>query len=112
MTDRQLVARGEQTQRVRVLPLRIAGRKVGAEIALRARAEQSVADRVRQHVGIAVAERALLERDPHAAEDERPAFDQAMDVETMTDAGFRLVHQCCRSSAEGMRGARCERCAV
>ena len=45
-----------------VLPARIAGRKVLAQIAERHRAQQRVADRVREHVGVAVACRAPSRR--------------------------------------------------
>ena len=49
-------------------------------------AEQGVADRVQQHVGIGVAEQAEMPRDMHPADDQGPLGNQAVDIETVADA--------------------------
>ena len=87
----ELVARREQPQRVGVLPLLVGVGKVRAEIAERARTEERVADRVGQHVAVAVSERAAVVVDAHAADDERPPFDQPVRVEAVPDA-IAFVH--------------------
>ena len=60
-----------------------------ADIAQRRRAEQSVHDGVRQHVGVAVAEQALFIRHLYAAENESPPLRQAVDVIAVSDAQAR-----------------------
>ena len=60
-----------------------------ADIAQRRRAEQSVHDGVRQHVGVAVAEQALFIRHLYAAENEPPLLRQAVDVIAVSYAQTR-----------------------
>ena len=60
-----------------------------ADIAQRRRAEQSVHDGVRQHIGVAVAEQALFIRHLYAAENEPPPLRQAVDVIAVSDAQTR-----------------------
>ena len=76
----------QQRPAVGALPARIAVGEVPAEVAQRERAEQRVGDRVQQHVGVAVAEQAALERNDDAAQHQRPAGDQRVHVEAVADA--------------------------
>ena len=60
-----------------------------SDIAQRRRAEQSVHDGVRQHIGVAVAEQALFIRHLYAAENEPSPLRQAVDVVAVSDAQAR-----------------------
>ncbi len=59
-----------------------------ADIAQAGSAEQGIRDRVKQNVGVGMAEQATLEGDVHPADDELPARHQCMDVETLPDAHY------------------------
>ena len=83
----------EQHQAVGPLPLRVVRRKVLADVAQRQGPQQRIHDRVHQHVGIAVAIEpqagGMLE--PLAAQDQRPAGHQTVDVVAVADA---QLHRC------------------
>src|SRR5574340_332899 len=57
-----------------------------ADVAQRRRAEQRVADRVQQHVGIGMAEQAPVIRNVHAADDQLAPLYQLVNVETLSDS--------------------------
>ena len=79
------VSRQEQP-RVGVLPARV-GVGVGvADVAEAGGAEQGVGDGVQHHVGVGVADQPARVLDRHAAEDQRPALDQAVRVVPGTNA--------------------------
>ena len=66
-------------------------RRIGevlADVAQRCCAQHGVHDRVSQHVGVRVAQQALLIRHFHASQDELAALHQTVDVVTMTNAHF------------------------
>ncbi len=67
------------------LETRVGVRKVPADVALASGTQQRVADRVQQHVGIAVAREALVVRDLDAPDHELAARDQLVDVEALPD---------------------------
>ena len=60
-----------------------------ADVAQRGGAEHGIDDRVAHHVGIGMPERAVLGRDRHAADDERPPFDQPVQIVAGADAARR-----------------------
>ena len=62
---------------------------LNGDLPQRRRAEQSVHDGVRQHIGVAVAEQALFIRHLYAAENEPPTLRQAVDVIAVSDAQTR-----------------------
>src|SRR5262245_58937149 len=70
----------EQVDARRVLPARIAVREMTADVALTDGAENRIGHRMAHDVGIGMPERADVRRDRHAAEDERPAGYEAMQV--------------------------------
>lgn len=72
-------------------PSRIAIGKVRADVAKRSSSQQSVANRVRQHVRIRVPEQAFLKWNLHAAENELSPFNQQVYVVTYPYAS-RVVH--------------------
>ena len=76
----------EERGAARVLPLGIAGREVGADVAHAGRAEQRVDDRVQENVGVGVAGEARLALERHAAEDERARGVEAVDVVADADS--------------------------
>ena len=85
----------EQRAAVRAFPLRIGVGKVHAEVAERQRAENRIGNRMQQDVGVGMAVETALERDGDAADDQRAAGDQRMDVETAADTNrHRGVPSC------------------
>ena len=76
----------QQLAAVDAVVLRVAVGKMPADVAQRRRAEQRVADRVQQHVGVAVAREALVVRNLDAADHEPAPGDEGMHVETLADA--------------------------
>ena len=91
----------------------VAGVRVGevpADVAQRRRAQQRVADRVQEHVGVAVAQEALVVRDLDPADHELPARDERVDVESLPDAkgAHRGIPPCRPStiSASGRSSAK------
>ena len=62
---------------------------LNGDLPQRRRAEQSVHDGVRQHIGVAVAEQALFIRHLYAAENEPPPLRQAVDVVAVSYAQAR-----------------------
>ena len=79
----------EQRDAVRALPFRIGIGKMLADIARRGRAENRIGHRVAQHVGIRMAGEPGLVRNLHAANDERPARLQAVQIVAGTDSHRR-----------------------
>ena len=75
----------EEAVRRRALPLRIARRKVLADVAVGERAEDGVDDGVQHHVGVGMSGQAAVMRDPHAAE--RDVIAGAEGVHVEADAG-------------------------
>jgi hypothetical protein len=57
-----------------------------ADVAQPRGTQQRIADGVQQHVGIAVAEQALLVGNLHPADDELAACNELVDVESLADA--------------------------
>ena len=82
----RLGALREQPHRIGVLPACVGVGKARAEVPERRGAEQRVGDRMRKHVAVGVAERAALERNANAAEDQRAPLDEAMRVEPVADS--------------------------
>ena len=74
---------------VGALPPRVGVRKVRTDVAQRERAQQRVADRVQQHVGVGMPGEPARMRDRDAAQHERPALDQRVHVESGADAHRR-----------------------
>ena len=66
----------------RVLPLRIAGRKIAADIALADRPEHGITNRVQQHVSIRVTVQPLRVLDLHASKPKRSPLNKAMYIVT------------------------------
>src|SRR6185295_16017969 len=64
---------------------------VAADVAERGRAEQRVADRVRQYVGIRVPGETLVVRDLDAADHQLAAGDEGMHVEALADPHARFL---------------------
>ena len=86
-TANQLVGRAQQLHRVRVLPLRIAVGKELADVPGTGRAENSIGERVGHRVGIRMSGQPVRVRDGDAAQDERPARDEAVGVVADPHAG-------------------------
>src|SRR5204863_5960197 len=76
----------EQHAAVGALPLRIGVGKMRAQIAERQRAENRVAHRVQQYVGVRMAVEAAVPGNRDAAEDELAPHDERMHVEPVSDA--------------------------
>ena len=74
-----------------------------ADVAEAGGAEHRVGDRVADHVGVGVAERAALGRDRHAAEHQRPALDQPMQIVAGAD---RAPRRCGRRPSASRRSPR------
>jgi hypothetical protein len=79
-------ARRQEPRRGSALPLRIAGREVTADVAVRDRAEQRVGDRVEQDVGVAMTGKRGDMRHPDPAEPDMIARRKGVDVEPRADA--------------------------
>ena len=60
--------------------------EVGADIAQGSSTEQGIGDGVQQSVGVGVAEQAFFKGDGYAAEDERAAGHELVDVVALSDA--------------------------
>ena len=67
-------------------PLRIARRKMLADVALGERAEDGVDQRMQRHVGIRMSGDAARMRDAHAAEHDMIAVGEGVDVKAVADA--------------------------
>lgn len=87
----------EQTARVAkekkarsVSPFRRRVRKVPANIPQRGRPQERVADGVREHVTVRVADRALVEGDSHAAENQLSARGETMQIVADANAVRRV----------------------
>src|SRR5690606_691494 len=80
------VALAQEHAAVRALPARIAGREVGADVAQRQRAEHRVAQRVQDHVAVAVRGDAAIMRHAHAAQHHVVALDEGVYVVALADA--------------------------
>ena len=76
----------QQHPAVGALPSRIRVGEVRAEVAQRQRAEDRVADRVEQHVGVGMSVEAAIERNRDAAQDEPAPCDERVHVEAVADA--------------------------
>ena len=109
VADRQPAAAHEaddvaqQRAAVGALPARIGVGEVRAEVAQRERAQQRVADRVQQHVGVASGRQAALVRNVDAAQDQRPAGDQRVHVEAVADAESHAAFLLRREDRRGER---------
>ena len=79
----------QQLAAVDALELGIGVGKVLADVAEAGGAEQRVADRVQQHVGVGMAVEPFLMRDVDAADDELAPGDQRMHVEALADPHAR-----------------------
>ncbi len=84
----------EEDRRRRALPLRIARRKMPADVALAERAIDRVGDRMQRDVGVGMAGELLLVGDEHAREPNAAALGERVDVEALADSRF------CRPRAE------------
>ncbi len=76
----------QQHPAVGALPPRIRVGEVHADVAQRQRAEDRVADRVEQDVGIGMPVETAIEGDRHAAQNEPASGDERVDVEAIADA--------------------------
>ncbi len=72
---------GEEAVGARALPLRVARREMGADVAGADRPEQCVGQRVEPDVGVAVADQAVAMRHADAAQPQVVAGAEAVDVE-------------------------------
>ena len=70
----------QQVEARRTLPLRVGIGKMTADVAGRRGAEDGVGHRMADDVGVRVAEQPALERNRHAAEDQRTALHQPMQI--------------------------------
>src|SRR5690606_28991718 len=77
-----------------ILPARVRGREMPADIAQRQGAEDGVAERVNHHVAIGMRQHAALVRDAHAAEHHVVALAKGVHVVALTDPEL-LVHRPC-----------------
>ena len=77
-------------------------REMAAEVAERHRPEQRLSDRVRQHVGVGVAAEPSVGLDGDAAQNERPAGDERVEVESQTDACHRNLIRRTRRRSSGV----------
>ena len=82
----------EEAGAVGILPLRLAGREVAADIALRQRAVDGVAQRMDADIRVGMAGKPPIMRHGDAAEHQRPAHLHGMDVEA--GAGARQQAGC------------------
>ena len=69
-------------------PARVGIGEMHADIAERDGPEQSVGDGVGQHIGVRVAFQSEVARDGDAAQDQRPAGYDAMDIPTLAHAAL------------------------
>src|SRR5205807_10401063 len=76
----QLLGVLQKEQAVRAFPFRIAVREMCADVAESRRAEQSVAERVGEHVAVGMADGPLVERQLDAADHELSPFRQPMQI--------------------------------
>ena len=81
----------QQLQAVGALEGRVGIREVRADIAEARGTQQGIANRMQQHVGIAMAQEALLVRDIHPTDNALAAFHQFVNVKTNTRA-INLIH--------------------
>ena len=80
-------------------PALVGGGKVLADVARAGGAEDRVGDRVEHGVGVGVTGESAGVRDAHAAEDERTAGVERMDVDALAYSNYRPDHvalHCCR----------------
>src|SRR5688572_20976932 len=70
----------DEARRGRAAPLRVARRKVQADVTCASGAENGIDDRVQTDIGVAVAGEAALVRDAHAAQPQLLAVREAVDV--------------------------------
>jgi hypothetical protein len=74
----------QQFHGIGVSPALVCIREVSAEIAERSRAEQRIADRMREDVCIGMPERTTLERNFNAADNEFASLYETMRIESMS----------------------------
>ena len=92
-------------------PLRIAGRKMGADVAFGERPENGVDQRMQHHVGIGMAGQGLAMRDAHAAEHDMIAVAEGMHVDAGADA--QVAQRACKQrfgAGEILRSASASYC--
>ena len=77
---------GQQHQRVRAFETRVGVGEMAPDVAQRGRTQQRVGDGVQQHVGIRMAEQALVWGICHPTDDQRATGHQRMHVPALTDA--------------------------
>src|ERR1700756_4626807 len=75
---------------------------MATEITQRQGAQQRLADRVRQHVGVRVPAERAVEVYRNSAQDERPAVNERMQVESEADAGHRAPVRRARRRSSGV----------
>jgi hypothetical protein len=81
----------QQLAAVGVLPPRVVGREMVAEVAQCERAQNRIGERVQQHVRVGMTLQAAPVRNRDAADDERAPFDQCMDVEAVANTNIHLA---------------------
>ena len=74
----------QQGPAVGTLVARIGVGKVAADVAQRGGTEQGVAKSVQQHIGIRVPVQTFFECNRHSADDQRPACDQRVYIESLS----------------------------
>src|SRR5205085_11457430 len=89
-----------------ILPARIEGRKVLADVAGAARAQDRVGQGVQNGVGVGVPGQAAAIADANAAEDQRTRVVERMDVNSLPDANHSLLHSSKCASANARSSGR------
>ena len=64
---------------------------MAADVAQTRRAEQCVGNRVQQRVGIGMSEQAFFKRNVYAAENQIAAFDELVDIVTLSDTDIHVL---------------------
>src|SRR5215470_10643400 len=75
---------------------------MATQVAQRESTQQRLADRVRQHVGVRVPAEPAVEVYRNSAQDERPAMNERVQVESEADAGHRVQARRARLRSSGV----------
>src|SRR5690606_4146755 len=95
-------AMAQEHPAVGVLPTRIAGGKVGADVAQREGAEDRVTQGVDDHVAIGMGHHAAVVWDADAAERDVVALAEGVDVITLADTDAHVQRTCCAETWGGI----------
>src|SRR5690606_11369774 len=94
----ELAAMPQEHAAVGILPARVAGRKVGADVAQRECAQHRVAQGVDDHVAVGMGQYAAVVGNADATEYDMVALAEGMDVVTLTDTDVHLLRTCCNET--------------